>query len=66
MPHDELSKRDFKMVLAAVDDAGFKRRLRRETSPEWIRAAIQFEVERPYPTRQDRIAKMNQRLAKLS
>jgi len=62
----QLSTRDLALVLAAYDDAHFARRLQQESNAERLRAAVAYEIERPQPTRQERIARLNQRIKTVS
>jgi hypothetical protein len=58
----ELNPRDWALSTAARDDGRFDYRVQRCDSVKHLRAAVQREAERMYPTRQERIAAINQRI----
>lgn len=50
-------------MLGGYTDEAFKRKLYKCDDVERLRAAIEHEIERHGDTRQERIAKLNQRIA---
>lgn len=52
-------------AACALDDATFRKRVKRCNDPERLRATLKREDTRPYETRTDRIGLLNQRLQKL-
>jgi len=50
----------------ARDDAHFERRVRRCESIEHVRAAVKHEAERTRGARQERVARLNERIQMLS